>query len=114
MPNASPKGRGPNATYIPPAHVGGRLGKMGIALGTLGVAFGPQEFLATNMLVYPTRRGSGCSRIKAYEFDTQITCKTGYLVARCGISSIPCRITPEMSLKSEPNFFLNIHITLTS
>ena len=56
MANASPNARGPNATYIPPVHVGVELGVYVIALGKLRVALGPQEFLDTNMLVSATRK----------------------------------------------------------
>ena len=41
MANASPKARGPNATYIPPARVGLALGPWGLALGPWGFALDP-------------------------------------------------------------------------
>ena len=56
MAKASPNAKGPNATYIPPAHIGkigGRVGEIGSRVGSLD----------NNMLVLPTQRGSWCSGI---------------------------------------------------
>ena len=50
MANASP-----NATYIPPARIGLKLGPWGFAFGFQGFALGPHGFSDTNMLVSATQ-----------------------------------------------------------
>ena len=52
MPNASSKGRGPNATYIPPVALGLMLGPWGLAFGPWGLVLGPPGFSDTNICWY--------------------------------------------------------------
>ena len=52
MANVSFNLRGPNATYIPPAHVGLALGLWGLTLGEGCFALGPRGVLVGSVRVF--------------------------------------------------------------
>ena len=80
MANVSPNGRGPNVTYITPAHIGLALGLWGLAFGQECFALGPQGFMLglrgfpdTNMLVSTTGFGHVGSGPE-HEAPTRVVC----------------------------------------